>query len=324
MSDPKLPKNRVQLDQESFTRDANDLIARRVTDEINSSKLDQVISVLQEIDLNTDEIEIKIDNVDLNTDELETKLDTVNSNLTSIQNTLQTEFDATQLLLQTEFDATQTLLENEFDETQTKQDEQTSELQDINTELDDFRLDYNTQTDETQNILQTEFDATQTLLQTELDQTQAILQTEFDQSQAQIDTITTKTNTTSLKVGISDRPSELRNRVRVFIPYTRTTLSGTPTVLYTVTPGFRLYISSFLVSVLNSSNADAEIRIRDNTNQVIPLLAPARVSGSSPSSFSLNAPTLPEPLLFLTNVNVLQITGTTDIAGYFIGYEEPI
>lgn len=309
MSDPKLPKNRAQLDQESFTRDDNGLISRRVTDEVNSSKLDNVISVLEQIDLNTDEIEIKIDNVDLNTDELEAKLDVANTNL----NNIEAEIEALHTTVQNEFDATQTLLQNEFDETQVKQDEQTSELQDINTELDGFRSDYNTQTDETQTILQTEFDATQ-----------ALLQTEFDQSQAQISTITTKTNTTSLKVGISDRPAELRNRTRVFIPYNRTALSGTSTILYTVTPGFRLYVSSFLVSVLNSANSDAEIRIRDNTSSVIPLLAPARVSGSSPSSFSLNAPTLPEPLLFLTNVNAIQIAGNTDIAGYFIGYEEPI
>lgn len=127
----------------------------------------------------------------------------------------------------------------------------------------------------------------------------------------------------SLQVAVTDRPSELRNRTRVVIPISRAALDATPTVYYNVTPGSTLYISSFLITALNSSTADGQFQLRDDTTVYVDFLVPSRVSGSSPSAFSVTAPTLPEPLPFINNLNFIEVTGAVDIAGYLIGYEEP-
>lgn len=44
MSDQKLPESRVQAEHLSFTRDVNNKLARRVTDEVVSEKLDTIIN----------------------------------------------------------------------------------------------------------------------------------------------------------------------------------------------------------------------------------------------------------------------------------------
>lgn len=46
MSDSILPKSRTQVDRESFTRDDNGKIARRVTDDLTHDKLDEVIAAI--------------------------------------------------------------------------------------------------------------------------------------------------------------------------------------------------------------------------------------------------------------------------------------
>jgi hypothetical protein len=250
------------------------------------------------------------------TDETQLKIDDVNTNILDFKSEYTSQTNQTQLILQAE-----------FDETQSKQDSQLSETQ-------GFRLDYNTQTD----------------------QTQTILQTEFDQSQAQIDNVTKQINeeinnttdgivtnavmkgknqdsglyepvelspSNSVKVAISDRPSEIRGRTRVIIPIARASLTGTPTVYYTPTVGSTLYISSFLITALNSSTQDGQFQLRNSTTVYVDFLVPSRVSGSSPSSFSVTAPTLPEPLPFTVDLNFIEITGSVEIAGYLIGYEEP-
>lgn len=84
MSDEILPKSRTELDKQSFTRDANDKIARRVIDESNSTKLDEVKDLLIQIEENTDELELKAENINLNTDDLEEKLDITNGHLSDI------------------------------------------------------------------------------------------------------------------------------------------------------------------------------------------------------------------------------------------------
>ena len=130
-------------------------------------------------------------------------------------------------------------------------------------------------------------------------------------------------NQNSIKVAIADRPSQVLNRVPVYIPVDRVTLSGTPTSIYTVTSGYTLYIQSFLISALNTSTADGEFRLRDDTTERIPFLIPSRVTGSSPSAFSVTAPALIEPIPFSVDVNFIEITGNLEIAGFIIGYEEP-
>lgn len=132
------------------------------------------------------------------------------------------------------------------------------------------------------------------------------------------------TNNPALKVANFYRPSEFRDRVNRFIVFERQTISPTPSIIFTVTNGFNLYISSLFISALNTSTADGQFRIRDNTTTKIPFLIPSRVTGSSPSAFSINTPALPEPILFSNNINLIEITGSIEVSGFLIGYEEPI
>lgn len=129
-------------------------------------------------------------------------------------------------------------------------------------------------------------------------------------------------NSASVKVAVTDRQSEVRGRTRVIIPINDVALSGTPSVLYTVTPGRTLYISSFLTSALNTSANEGVFQLRDGTTNRVGFLIPSRVSGSSPSAFSSASPSLPEPLPFATDVNFISTAGTIRISGYLIGYEE--
>lgn len=129
-------------------------------------------------------------------------------------------------------------------------------------------------------------------------------------------------NSSSLKVAIADRPSEVRSRTRVIIPVNRTVVPAGATTLYTVTGGKTLYISAFAFSMTNNNNAAfGEWRLRDSTTVRAGYLMPPR-TGGTPASSASTSPTLPEPMPFSTNVNVILITGTVEIAGFLIGYEE--
>lgn len=131
-------------------------------------------------------------------------------------------------------------------------------------------------------------------------------------------------NNNSVKVAITERQSEVRGRVSVTIPIIDLALTGGSDVLYTVTPGKVLFISSFLTSALNTSTNGGSFILRDGIINKVGFLIPSRVSGSSPSAFSSASPSLPEPLRFETDVNLLRITGTIRAAGYLIGYEEEL
>lgn len=128
-------------------------------------------------------------------------------------------------------------------------------------------------------------------------------------------------NSSSMKVAITDRPSEVRGRTLIEIPVVRTALSGTPTVIYTVTAGKTLYITSFSFSMINDANAIGEIRLQDDTIVKDAFLMNQKITGN-PSTQSSTSPSLPEPMKFTTDVNFIQITGTVEIAGFLIGYEE--
>jgi hypothetical protein len=128
-------------------------------------------------------------------------------------------------------------------------------------------------------------------------------------------------NSSSQMVAIADRPSEVRNRTRVIIPVNRTTVALAGTVLYTVTATKTLYISNFFFTQLNDSAAIGEWRLRDSVTVKSGFILSSR-AGGTPAAASSAAPTLPEPLNFTTNVNAVLITGTIEIAGFLLGYEE--
>jgi hypothetical protein len=128
-------------------------------------------------------------------------------------------------------------------------------------------------------------------------------------------------NSASQMVAIADRPSEVRGRTRITIPVNRTTVPVGATTLYTVTAGKILYISAFSFSAINDSLAVGEWRLRDSTTVKTAYILSSRTAGT-PAAAASSSPTLPEPMNFGTNVNVILITGTIDIAGFLIGYEE--
>jgi hypothetical protein len=128
-------------------------------------------------------------------------------------------------------------------------------------------------------------------------------------------------NSSSQMVAIADRPSEVRARTRVIIPVNRTSVPVGATTLYTVTAGKILYISAFSFTMLNDNIAVGEWRLRDSTTVRAAYIMTSRVAGTA-SAAAAASPTLPEPMPFSTNVNAILITGTIDIAGFLIGYEE--
>lgn len=128
-------------------------------------------------------------------------------------------------------------------------------------------------------------------------------------------------NTNSVKVAITDRPSEVRSRVKIEASIFSTALTGANTVIYTVTSGKILYIESFIVSSLNAANAIGEWRLRDNNTDKIGFLSGEKAIGASSVAVSAS-PSLPEPIPFTTSVTARSITGTITLSFYLIGYEE--
>lgn len=130
-------------------------------------------------------------------------------------------------------------------------------------------------------------------------------------------------NTASVKVAITDRPSEVRNRTKVEKRIFNVTLTTTPTIIHTVTAGKVLYLESMIVSALNTANVIGEWRIVDNGVDKIGYLLPDKILGT-PSAMALTSPSLPEPIPFSNTVAVRSVTGTIHLSFYFIGYEEDI
>ena len=128
-------------------------------------------------------------------------------------------------------------------------------------------------------------------------------------------------NSASIKVAITDRPSEVRNRVKVEARIFNTSITTTPTVIYTVTPGKTLYVESMIISALNSSNTVGEYRITNGETDKLGYLLPDKVIGG-PSVSSATSPALPEPIPFTTNIGVRKVLGDISISVFIIGYEE--
>lgn len=118
------------------------------------------------------------------------------------------------------------------------------------------------------------------------------------------------------------RPSEVDNRVKVTIPVVNLTLGNGSNIVYTVTSGYRLHITSFLVTALNESVQEGIFNLRDDTTDRVGFAMPSRLSGSIQSTLVSSSGHLSETLSFDTNVNYLEVTGSIKVSGYLIGYEE--
>jgi len=128
-------------------------------------------------------------------------------------------------------------------------------------------------------------------------------------------------NSESLKVAITDRPSEVRNRTAIYVSVPRTSLVAGDTLFYTVTTGKILYVTSFVISQLNDANVIGEWRVRDAATVLGAFIMTNKIAGAASAS-STTSPSLPEPMKFATNVNFVEVTGDIIVAGFLIGYEE--
>lgn len=128
-------------------------------------------------------------------------------------------------------------------------------------------------------------------------------------------------NTASVKVAITDRPSEVRSRTKVEARIFNTSLAAASTVVYTVTAGKTLYVESMIISALNNTNAIGEYRVTDGATDKFGYLVGEKAAGV-PATSSSSSPALPEPIPFTTNFGVREISGDIILSIYFIGYEE--
>lgn len=128
-------------------------------------------------------------------------------------------------------------------------------------------------------------------------------------------------NSSSIKVAITDRPSEVRGRVHFNKNIEGVSLTLTPTLIHTVTPGYTFYMTSLIVSALNEGNAIGRMVIRDGGSNKIPFILPSQASGAAAST-NVASPPMPEPMPFTTNIGVIELAGAVIASITIIGYEE--
>jgi hypothetical protein len=129
-------------------------------------------------------------------------------------------------------------------------------------------------------------------------------------------------NSNSVKIAITDRPSEVRNRASILIHIPDTLLTGAGTTLYTITSGKILYIHSFFITQLNAANAIGSWTLNDSSTILSTFLLPQRTSGTLASASSAISPTMQEPLAFSINIRAIEVSGDMRISGFMLGYEE--
>lgn len=129
-------------------------------------------------------------------------------------------------------------------------------------------------------------------------------------------------NSGGLKVAITDRPSEVRNRVRVEKQIFRSVLTPSNTLVHTVTAGKTFYLTSFVMSSINEANAIGEFRLRDGNTDKLGFVTGEKITGAAAPS-TAQSPNLPEPIPFTTAVNLYEISGDMQVSFYIVGYEEP-
>lgn len=131
----------------------------------------------------------------------------------------------------------------------------------------------------------------------------------------------TVSDSNSLKVAVTDRPSEVRSRVKIQASIFATSLTAAATTIYTVTAGKTFYLESMITSTLNNANAIGEWRIADGATDKIGFLLGEKTAGV-PATGGGTSPALPEPIPFTTAFNVKEISGDIVASIYIIGYEE--
>lgn len=132
-------------------------------------------------------------------------------------------------------------------------------------------------------------------------------------------------NAASLKVAVSDRQTEVRDRTDVAITDTRRSLvGGGGNTIYTVPAGKYLYITSFVISFLNDLNAIGEWHVRDGTTAIFPFIVSNKAVGAASQGTSVSPNLENNPVRFTTNVNLLEVTGDIITTIFIKGYLEAI
>jgi hypothetical protein len=132
-------------------------------------------------------------------------------------------------------------------------------------------------------------------------------------------------NSASIKVAVTDRPSEVRSRVYVKKFITGAALVAAPgTTIHTVTGGTIFYLTSFILSTINASvGTNGQWTLQDGTDTTdrIPFIT-SQASAGSPSQAATASPSLPEPIAFGTDVRAIELAGDITASITIIGYEE--
>lgn len=127
-----------------------------------------------------------------------------------------------------------------------------------------------------------------------------------------------------LKIGEYLRPSQFTGRTYKTGMLSQELLSASNTLVYTVTPGKTLWVTSLTISGVNSSTSNnGVILVKDGNTPLFPLIlgAQSTIIGSNPESIYIHCP-FPQPLAFTSAMNVSDGSGGVTVSLSFLGYEE--
>lgn len=128
-------------------------------------------------------------------------------------------------------------------------------------------------------------------------------------------------NSGSMKIAITDRPSEVRSRTYIIANIDHISLSATPTVIYTVTGGKIFYLQNIILSMINQANAVGRLNINDNGTVVIPITISSKPAGATEGQFT-QISAFTEPIHFTNNVRATEVAGDVIASITIVGYEE--
>lgn len=129
--------------------------------------------------------------------------------------------------------------------------------------------------------------------------------------------------TGATKVAITDRPSEVRSRIYICKNIDHVILTSTPTIIHTVTEGYKFYLVNIILAIVNQQNQVGRFNINDNGSVIIPVTMAQKPVGATEGQFT-QISSFVEPLQFSTNVRVTEVAGDIIASITIVGYEEPV
>ncbi len=120
------------------------------------------------------------------------------------------------------------------------------------------------------------------------------------------------------------RPDQYPGRTYKIANAASLPLTTSNSLLYTVTSGKTLWLTSIILTAINAStSADGSIVIKDNNTTILPVILPSQstIEGAGEPTIFINL-SLIQPLKFTSAVNIASPTGSLTISVLIIGYEE--